>query len=183
MVMENELQHRIKDLVKYQNNVLSSESLDRKDSSGFTELMSASMSRDETTIELLLRHGADPDIENDNGETALMLAIENADYRSVKILSLYANLNYANKYGDTALSHAKYWGNQLVEDFLLLEGATDSGRKTHMEIMDDELRLEHLDLSQVFPDPCQCSPIWSHSMFTVMEPPYDRHNGATGCSP
>lgn len=57
---------------------------------------------------LLLRHGINPNLQSDKGETALHIAIQNANVEIVKILAPKTNLNLLefilNKMHDPSLS-------------------------------------------------------------------------------
>ena len=78
-------------------------------------------------IKLLLRGGADPNIQDSNGNTALMWAIRNFDEPIIKLLLRGgADPNIQNSNGDTALMWAmRYLDPDPIIKLLLRGGATD----------------------------------------------------------
>ena len=72
--------------------------------SGFTLLMGAANNGHERVVKLLIRHGAELNLQNSGGGTALMLAASNGHERVVELLIRHgADVNLQNSKGDTAL--------------------------------------------------------------------------------
>jgi len=66
-------------------------------------------------IEWLLNHGANVDIQNTYGESAIFHAIYKDDVDKVKLLLKYkADLNIKNKSGDTPIAYAKFFAKNTV---------------------------------------------------------------------
>ncbi len=73
-------------------------------------------------IKFLVDRGADPDIQNNKGETSLMLARKNAD--SVKaLIEVGADLNIRDNYGNTAMMQ----GTWSIQKLLRQAGASKEG--------------------------------------------------------
>ena len=91
-----------------------------------TELINAINENDITTVDKLLnKEGADVNVQDDNGFTALIFASRNNDSSNVqKLLDKGANVNLQTKYGLTALmSASNYYGNAEIVQKLLDKGA------------------------------------------------------------
>ena len=75
--------------------------------------------------EILLKHGADPNIKNDADETALEIAACNGFLDFVKLLVKYgANVNVKNEFsGNSPLSCAQANNHNKVAAFLKAHGA------------------------------------------------------------
>ena len=72
----------------------------------------------------LLEHGADPNIQDDLGSTALMYAAYNRPVEIVQLLLQHgARADVTNSRGETALSIAKFWQNKNGTLLTLLEEA------------------------------------------------------------
>jgi len=70
-------------------------------------------------IKLLLEANADVNLQNNDGETALMCAITNENIETVKLLlSKKPDLGLKNKYGKTALQEAAKDGREEIYDIL-----------------------------------------------------------------
>jgi ankyrin repeat protein len=79
---------------------------------------------DAATVELLLRHGAHPDLRNPAGASALMLAAAAGSPGVVRALATAgADLNARDQRGETALYRAASEGNVACVDALLIAGA------------------------------------------------------------
>ena len=88
--------------------------LNTQDEHGFTALMIEVLGNEASAVDLLLNHGAATEIENDSGETALMLAIEDGRLGIVEKIIAHADVNYTNMNGDNALGIAKYFGDENI---------------------------------------------------------------------
>ncbi|CDS37629.1 Ankyrin repeat domain containing protein [Echinococcus multilocularis] len=83
---------------------------------GQTPLMLAARKANTTVVELLLRHGADVNAQDDIGNTALMCAIDCGNLDMVKLLITRPELNVdlKDQEGSTALSIAEAGGNEEI---------------------------------------------------------------------
>jgi uncharacterized protein len=116
----------------------------RLDQVGATPFMLASKAVDVQMMRLLLANGADPKRASDSGTTALMLAAglgkrqstdmftfiryyrwdEERAIEAIKLLlAVGADINAANRFGETALHGATYHAAQKVVQFLVERGA------------------------------------------------------------
>ncbi|MDF1822259.1 MAG: ankyrin repeat domain-containing protein [Alcanivoracaceae bacterium] len=148
--------------------------LDQQDSDDYTALMVATLRNDLSAVEMLLRLGANPDLEEESGQTALMMAIEEHHYAVVRTLTHYADINYENKFGDNALGHARFHRAEYIADLLIHEGAEETGRPTKMERDNQALRQGYLDntvsFASIFPYR------EAHPLFEKMAVLYPPHN-------
>jgi len=79
---------------------------------------------DATYLRFLLQKGANPNLQDSNGNTAAMLAIENGFIDAIPILKTYkANMNVANSRGETPLIRAVQNRNLAAVRVLLEAGA------------------------------------------------------------
>jgi ankyrin repeat protein len=100
----------------------------RRGPGGSTPLMYAALYGDADSVRLLLNHGADPNIRNDAGATALMWAVE--DPETIRLLLRHgANVNARSADGQTPLIIAagRYGAGAAVK--LLLEGGANPSEK------------------------------------------------------
>ncbi|VUZ38743.1 unnamed protein product, partial [Hymenolepis diminuta] len=83
---------------------------------GQTPLMLAARKANTTVVELLLRHGADVNTQDDIGNTALMCAIDCGNLEMVKLLIARPeiNLDLKDQEGSTAISIAEAGGNEDI---------------------------------------------------------------------
>ena len=92
--------------------------------SGYTVLTYAIINKHIKMVEYLLKHGADLNLQGDNGETALMYATKYGYTDIVTILLKYgANLNLQDNSGETALICATKRGYTDIVVILLKHGA------------------------------------------------------------
>ena len=100
----------------------------RRGPGGSTPLMYAALYADADSVRLLLNHGADPNIRNDAGATALMWAVE--DPEKIRLLLRHgANVDVRSADGQTPLITAagRYGAGAAVK--LLLEGGANPSEK------------------------------------------------------
>ena len=91
---------------------------------GKTALMIASSYDYEGIVDLLLKNGANPDMQTKDGYTALMYAFENNSAKSLKVLSdKKQNLDLKNSEGDTILHMAIKKNSENLARVLLEKGA------------------------------------------------------------
>jgi ankyrin repeat protein len=101
----------------------------RRGPGGSTPLMYAALYGDADSVRLLLNHGADPNIPNDAGATALMWAVE--DPEKIRLLLRHgANVDARSADGQSPLIIAagRHGAGAVVK--LLLEGGANSSVKT-----------------------------------------------------
>jgi len=99
------------------------------DASGWTPLALAVVRRmNMDLIRLLLELGAAPDVENEAGDTAMFLAIEDDYEYMVLELAWHADPTFVSSNGDSSLSVAKWFGNSRIVSRLESMGFQDTGR-------------------------------------------------------
>jgi ankyrin repeat protein len=80
-------------------------------------------------VRMLLSHGAQPNIANNEGETALILAADNNHYVITQLLLEHgAAIDAKSKLGWTALMYAAAKGHRLTVEALLNNGANPNVR-------------------------------------------------------
>jgi ankyrin repeat protein len=95
---------------------------------GATPLMYAALHGDTESVRLLLESGADPNMRNDAGATALMWATDNAE-KTRLLLERGAEVNAKSENGRTPLLiAARRFGSAPVVKLLLEHGADPSGK-------------------------------------------------------
>jgi len=107
-----------------------------KDKEGNTVLMSQCITGSNLNIKELLENGADLSIQNNFGNTALMLASENGHKEIVEVLLekiKHENLLLKNNKGETALMLASQKGHRKIVEVLL-------------EKLDEELRIKYINI-------------------------------------
>lgn len=98
--------------------------VDSPDKYGFSPLMQASQKGYIDFIEVLVKHGADVNYQNDAGKTAMMLAAYAGQTQSIKELRHYgAKYSIKDRGGSTALHWAMDGGNLELIDWILDDGA------------------------------------------------------------
>lgn len=97
---------------------------DLRNGKGDTILTYSSLLKRHPVMLSILSKGADPDLPNMLGHTPLDIAIENMDYKSVKILiDNHANISYADKYNRTYLMLAARKGYLPIVQILVEKGS------------------------------------------------------------
>ena len=97
--------------------------IDAADADGTTPLMHAVLNADLDCVRLLLQKGADPNLRNHFGATALMWAVDDSG-KVEELLKGGAAVNVKSNRGTTPLLAASLiWGNHTVVDKLLAKGA------------------------------------------------------------
>jgi hypothetical protein len=128
--------------------------IDEQDEDGMTALMYAVRRSDVATAIFLLEHRADPNLENNEGHTALMIAIDWGCYSLGHLLAYYSEINYENKFGNNAIDYDLYHESGLTE-VLELYGAVPTGKPTPMEVLDEEMWLleaqNYANFDAIFP--------------------------------
>jgi ankyrin repeat protein len=99
--------------------------IDAKDRQGWTALMFTSKyDKDKEMTKLLVKAGANVNIQNYFGRTALMVAVNNCNEIATELLlSANADVNLQSSYGNTALILAVENGNENIIKRLLIAGA------------------------------------------------------------
>jgi len=94
------------------------------DAEGFTSLMMAVKKKDNAGgVAWLLERGADPDIGNFSGRTALHLAARDGRAKHVELLlAAGAGVNVRDERGETPLRYAHDAGHKIVERMLRSSG-------------------------------------------------------------
>jgi len=84
--------------------------------------LSAVLSENEKIVEDLLNNGTNPDVTDDKGRTALMIAAYKGNFEIVKLLmERGASIHMTSKDGHTALEMAHAKGFEKIEEYLELE--------------------------------------------------------------
>jgi len=92
-------------------------------SDSITALMAAANKGDERVVDLLLRHGAEANLQNSNGDSTLMHAAIRGHEKVVEVLLWHgAEANLQNSFGSTALMAAAQEGFDQVAELLLQHG-------------------------------------------------------------
>ena len=126
--------------------------VDKKNSNGWTPLMKVSEKGDSNSevFDLLFRYSAQVDLQNNKGDSALIVAARNSQTKlAAKLVQDYgANVNLKNNYGWTALIEASDNGCIDIVEMLLEHGAENLGvalvraiLSTHDDVF--ELLLKH----------------------------------------
>jgi ankyrin repeat protein len=106
-----------------------------QDSFGWTPLQLASSKGHIEIVEFLLNRGADTELENNHGETALLLAARFAihrKYETIKTLLEHgAAVNHKDKHGRAALHKAAMYSGEKVINLLISYGADVNARDEH----------------------------------------------------
>jgi ankyrin repeat protein len=93
-------------------------------SNGITALMQYVIRNDKNRIQNLLDRGANPNLRDDEQDTALHLAAQRGDIDIVRmLLAKEADVNAKNKLGGTPLMWAGVYGHEEVARALLEKGA------------------------------------------------------------
>lgn len=103
----------------------------RNKENGATLLMSTVNCKDAAKVELLLSHGANPEVTNTYGQTALHYGVSMDNYEIVKILLDHgADPNHKDRFGRSILKSAK---NEQMRDLLIAKGADPNVPDTEVE--------------------------------------------------
>ena len=151
--------------------------LNAQDSSGWTALMYAAKKGDTEVVRLLLDAEADPYIENECSETALLLAISTPCPMVVKeFIDAGIDLNQPNSEGNSALDFALYHNeSEYVTEMIEAAGGEATGRPTREEI--EYERLTELLRSLSFKP--SSLPLDEHPTLKKLE---ELNRGIPGCS-
>ncbi|XP_048746170.2 fibronectin type 3 and ankyrin repeat domains protein 1-like isoform X2 [Ostrea edulis] len=105
--------------------------IDVPDKYGFTGLMQASQKGYTDIMEILIRHGADVNAQNDSGKTALMLACYAGQFEAVKLLrDQGAKYDDFDRGGSTPIHWAVDGGNIRLLEWIIKDGA-DANMRDH----------------------------------------------------
>lgn len=107
--------------------------INQKDKEGLTPLMLAAKEGDVYTIKQLLQKGADTQIQDDEGWSALHFAAANGRLAAVAMLLNHSKkgIDLADSEGRTALHRACYYGHTDVAVYLIDNGASIEARDHH----------------------------------------------------
>jgi ankyrin repeat protein len=106
------------------------------------QLLDAVPDNDSNAVQKLLQQGADIEYQNEEGETALMIAVEHGHNVVETLLAAGANMNAIDANGWTALMIASLNGDQAVVANLIKHGA-DLGVTDEM-VMPEHSRTQPL---------------------------------------
>ncbi|XP_031400492.1 26S proteasome non-ATPase regulatory subunit 10 [Punica granatum] len=97
--------------------------INKKDEEGWAPLHSAASIGNPQILETLLNNGADINVQNDGGRTALHYAASKGWRKIAVLISHGAKINMKDKYGCTPLHRAASTGNSEMCELLIEEGA------------------------------------------------------------
>lgn len=104
--------------------------LDFRDDNGGTALFYASNEENVEIVKTLLYYGANPNIKNIDGITALLnVSCYSFPISELLLLTPKTKLNLSDRYSTTAMHYAAYYGQYDIVDMLLFYGA-DASKKT-----------------------------------------------------
>ncbi len=87
-------------------------------------LLAAYKPRNLPVVRELLRRGADPNLSDNEGNTALLVSVRDDELDVVReLVRRRANVNARSQAGDTPLTNAAAWGSYAVSKYLLKSGA------------------------------------------------------------
>lgn len=101
--------------------------VDARDADGRTALMLAALADDEAAVKAILDRGADPNLQDSRGDTALLLAAEHGSAIVRSLVEAGARVDLASAEGRTPLMTAAEYSLETVR-FLLEHGADVSHR-------------------------------------------------------
>ena len=121
-------------------------------------LVTAAYEGEYELVKTLIAKGADPNVTNEHGDTAVMLASEHGFDTIVELLLDHgANVNAKDNDGDTALDIARYHGCKSTTELVLARGAKgEDGPSAKERMMDafyeDCEKANVVKLSKKLPD-------------------------------
>ena len=123
--------------------------VDKKNSNGWTPLMKVSKKGDSTSeiFDLLFRYSAQVDLQNNKGDSALIVAARNSQTKlAAKLVQDHgANVNLKNNHGWTALMIASDSGCIDIIEMLLEHGADELGWALVLAVLN-----KHNDIIELF---------------------------------
>jgi ankyrin repeat protein len=134
--------------------------VNQKAGNGQTSLYAAvGFPRSDAIVRLLCEHGADPNIQTDDGYTPLMLASQNGDYTIVReLIKCGADLHIKSNFGHTALSVATAPGIiDLLHYVLARQNAVMNCYNTllsHIPFSAEEIDMQECDI-ELLPEEAQ----------------------------
>lgn len=113
------------DLLALKSTLTSDSQINDKDADGYSLLILAVYHHQLATASWLLHKGADPNLTDNHGRTALMGAAFKGDIEAVKVLieDHRTNINLQNHAGQTAAMYASLFGQQEILEYLVQQGA------------------------------------------------------------
>jgi ankyrin repeat protein len=122
---------------------------------GLSPLMYAAQIGDVSYLQYFLDNGAEIDLQNGNGDTALIKAVLAENLNSVFLLITHgADVNIENKEGFTPYWYAKRIDNKEMEDLLVKHGASTISYNAHA------LKVTALKASGLIPSEVSPAEIW-----------------------
>lgn len=125
----------------------------RMSNNGFSVISTAAFEGNSDFVALLLECGADTDIRNQNGSTALLLASAHGHHETVKVLLTLCNVNIVDDVGDSPL-HWACANDEWRTCLLLLDSGADhsarnidGGSPLHATIVNNSLKCLSVLLS------------------------------------
>ena len=113
-------------------------------------LVTAALVGDFEAGQILLAQGIDPNVRDDQGRSALMVAIQEGWGGShwAELLAQHgADINLVDEDGDSALDLARHYGQVETADFLVSLGAKSKNGPSAKQLRDDEVyrAFDHAD--------------------------------------
>ena len=120
--------------------------VDCADAEGWTPLHFAASEGLVNNVQILLENGADPNIEDVLGKTAVVRAIENGYTSSVQMMICHgANIDHRNRLERTLLHDASYWGRSEIVELLIVAGLEINARGKRGETALHEAATNKID--------------------------------------